>query len=326
MQASPSKARAQALETHAWSLVTSWLSKLYHPAPIPTFERNAATLRGLQSLMAENTAADKLRELVYEAQCEELQEARAHATAAADQPGAGLGAEELLQLLESSLSEAAASALDSLARSAVLLGCETTSPTAGTIDQALRSRILGVSQEIFALEAQIRSLNEHISRLEAPQQAQSQDRHHQQQIPLDHDDPETGTTTLPSTTDISTIHAQTLQHQRETKQLSLKAQEYRSRLAQLTRQLSQLSQSQTSRPTMSTVAAKISHLERRQQDLQSLENTIRAFHGLPPDVQASREEVRRATAELGRLRSRRDELFERLGSGSGSGSVVSGAV
>jgi len=330
MQASPSKARAQALETHSWSLITSWLSKLYHPAPIPSFERNTATLQALQALIAENAAADKLRELVYDAQREELQESRVRTTVVApvDQNEAG-GADtgELLQVVESSLSDVASLALDSLARSAVLLACEKTSSTIGSIDRDLRSRILSLSQEIFTLESQIRSLDEQISRLQRSQQgsaqqqqSQNQPDHDHRSNPLDPDDPEIDceiSTTIPDT---STLHAQTLQNQRETKQLSLKAQEYRERVAQLSRQLTQLSQAnpQRSSLTMSTVAAKQTHLDKCREEIQKLESTIRAFHGLPPDVQASREEVRRATVELERLRARRDELFERLGSGDGA--------
>lgn len=273
--------------------------------------------------MGENAAADKLRELVFDAQREELQEARACAADAERLKASGT--RDLLQLVEASLSEAATSALDSLARSAVLLGCETTSPTGRSIDQVLRSKILDLSQEIFTVESQIRSLDVEISRLQISQQAQQQNQnhYHQQSSSLDADDPELDeiTSTTPNTT---TLHAQTLQHQRETKQLSLKAQEYRNRLAHLTRQLSQLSQSREPSLMMSTVATKQARLEKRRQDLQKLENMIRAFHGLPPDLQASRDEVRRATAELERLRSRRDELFERLGSGGGS--VVSEVV
>lgn len=327
MQASPSKARAQALESHSWSLVTSWLSNLYHPRPIPPFERNAATLKALQSLMAENAAADRLRELVHDAQCEELKEARTQTAvaAAADNIEAD-SAGELLSLLESSLSGPAASALDSLARSAVLLGCSSTSPTAPrSIGQVLQSKILGLSQEIVALESQIRSLDRQISRFQTQrQQEQEQGQSHIQQPlstptedhthtdhPFHPDDPSAHPPN-PITSDYSSLHAQTLQQQREMKQLEFKSQEYRDRIAQLTRQLEQ---SQTSRSglTIADLVAKQERLLKRKKELDALETTIHAFHGLPPDVQVSREEVRRATAELELLRRRRDEVFERMG-------------
>jgi hypothetical protein len=275
--------------------------------------------------VAENAAADRLRELVHDAQYEELQDARtqAAATIAADNIETD-SAGELLSLLESSLSEPAISALDSLARSAVLLGCSTTSPstTTSSIGQVLESKILGLSQEIVALESQIRSLDRQISQLQTQQQALAQS-HHQQSTststesythtdnPFHLDHPEAHSTTT-MTTDFSSLHAQTLQQQRETRQLELKSQEYRDRIAQLTRQLEK-SQTSSAGQTISDLVVKQERLLKRKKELEALEKTIRAFHGLPPDVQVSREEVRRATAELELLRRRRDEVFERMG-------------
>lgn len=385
MQASPSKARAQALESHAWSLVTSWLSELYHPFPTPAFERNAATLRALQSLMAESTAADKLRRLLYDAQCEELEAAKkAEAEAEARLGGArddGLGLEggrareELLKALQSSLSHPASEALDSLASSAVLLGCSTTTSTAASIGQVLRSEILRLSQETFALESRIRSLDEQVSRFQTtqpPLQGQEQDREREQAQQRPHrrhlipasttteasssstptrpqnqsynyfeppDDLNPPSTSTPSASafdttdnppfllpDTSTLHAQTQHHQRETKQLQLKAQEYKDRIAAhlLTHQQdadananANTNANTNANPAVSVttthVAAKHRLLEKQADEIKALETAVRAFHGLPPDVEASREEVRRATGELESLRRKRDGWFEKLG-------------
>lgn len=373
MQASPSKARAQALETHAWSLVTSWLSELYHPLPTPAFERNAATLRALQSLMAENTAADKLRRLLYDAQCEELEAAKkAEVEAEARLGGAGddgLGMEsgrareEILQVLESSLSHPASEALDSLASSAVLLGCSTGSPrtataaatTAASIGKVLRSEILRLSQETFALESRIRSLDEQVSRFQTtqpPEQGQEQQEREREQAqnpqrrhliptstsstlthpanqnynyfepPDDANPPSTPSASAFDTADdpqffpdTSTLHAQTQHHQRETKQLQLKAQEYNDRIATY-QQDANTNINPNANPTVSItthVAAKQQHLEKQADEIKALETAVRVFHGLPPDVEASREEVRRATGELESLRRKRDGWFEKLG-------------
>lgn len=325
--------------------------------------------------MAENTAADKLRRLLYDAQCEELEAAKkAEVEAEARLGGAGddgLGMEsgrareEILQVLESSLSHPASEALDSLASSAVLLGCSTATTAAATsIGQVLRSEILRLSQETFALESRIRSLDEQVARFQTTQppeqgqqKVQEREREQAQHPQRRHLIPtstststEATSSTLPrpasqsynyfeppddlipastpsafastdttddpqSLPDTSTLHAQTQHHQRETKQLQLKAQEYNDRIATY-QQDAKTNINPNANPTVSItthVAAKQQRLERQADEIKALETAVRAFHGLPPDVEASREEVRRATGELESLRRKRDGWFEKLG-------------
>ncbi|EHY58557.1 hypothetical protein HRR83_006264 [Exophiala dermatitidis] len=335
MQASPSKARADALEAHSWSLVQSWLSDLYHPSPAPYVERNAATLKALQNLMAENIAADHVRGLVAAAQKEELGTAGPRPT---------LDGESLSRLLESSLPPPSKQALESLAKSAVLLGCplQSDSDPPSSIE-ALQSRILNLTREMFDLETQITSIDELTSTLNRQishiQQATanfvretvpSSDNNHLSAstssppesasfpltsalpIPL----PTTPTTTETAAADhYARLHEQTLQHQRETKQLAIKCAEYKDRIAALERQAA-AQESQGGGKESDLVAAllaKKDSLRRKRALITVLESRIRAFHGLPPDLEASRAEVNRAQAELDDLKRERDARFERLG-------------
>lgn len=313
--------------------------------------------------MAENSAADRLRGLLHDAQCEELDLATTRAGVETKLPsgdqggrhdvkaesgsgsGSGSSAEELLCLLEASLSGPAAEALDSLASSAVLLGCATTA--APSIGQALRSEILRVSQETFALEAQIRSLDEQVARLQTlrppPQQdqrassmandvssgglnARPQSQYNPFLPTIDLESASAGTgidgasgaaddpNGPDDTSDSATLHAQTQRHQLETKQLELKAQEYADRIAQLTPHPPRPQPHSTASKSISIadVAAKQQRLETQADEVQRLESAIRAFHGLPPDVEASRSEVKRAMLELEALKRRRDGEFEML--------------
>lgn len=307
MQASPSKARAQAIETHSWSLVLSWLSDLYHPFPVPGFERNATTLKALQNLKAGHDAAERTQELLFDARIEELAVENRDVTR--NQARTGNDTDSLLQLLESCLSASSKRALDSLANSAVLLGCPPATISPSSPLQNLQSQVLNLPRQTFSLESQLCSIESLTSNL------QNQIDHTHQALyaftkPSDPDSI-SPPTTPPSTNDHSTLHTLTLQHQRETKQLLLKSAEYKERIASLERQSA--SRASSSSPTLADLAVKVETLDRKKTKVEALENKILVFHGLPPDVEASRTEVKRAQAELDALKRKRDELFARMG-------------
>ncbi|OAP65435.1 hypothetical protein AYL99_01407 [Fonsecaea erecta] len=339
MQASPSKARAQALASHSWSLVHTWLARLYHPCPVPAFERSATTLRALQGLMAENIAADRVRELLFEAKAEELATGeKEEDDAAVTNDGGTKGhhhaaAHAILSLLEASLAPSAQTALDSLASSVVLLGgvSSSTNSKDTRVVSNLTSQIVTIPHQTFAQESQLvaidtltatlrrqitetqKALAEFVGKTPSPTRSQ--------------DDPSSPTTppslpptssTTPNTaaatamtTDYSHLHNLTLQHQRETKQLTLKSAEYKSRIDALERQLSSSSRTATAEPALFATRQQES-LDTKKRQVEALESRIRQFHGLPPDVDTSRAEVRRAEGELDLLRRRRDALFEAL--------------
>ena len=322
IQASPSKARAYALDSHAWSQVVIWLSNLYQPSPLPRFERNAMTLKALQSLMVASIDADQTRRLLFEARCEELELARednARWARVRDDNGAIF----LLDLLGKSLSQPADEALLSLANSAVQLGGHRAqSPISSTVVQDIQRHILNLPVQNFALDDQLSSIEKLTTAIQHRLTQTRQDLEAFQRRTNtasvhdhEHDDhinsPPPLTPPHPtSSADHSALHAQTLQHQRETNQLQLKSAEYRSRIHALEKQLSR-SKSDTDAPTPS-LAAKQQSLESKMNHVASLETKIKGFHGLPPDIDASRAEVQRAQVELESLRIRRDEIFRSM--------------
>ncbi|EXJ94724.1 hypothetical protein A1O1_03121 [Capronia coronata CBS 617.96] len=380
MQASPSKARAEALEAQSWSIVHSWLSDLYHPSPAPFVERNPETLKALQTLMTENIAADHVRALVRAAQKEEVTATTSIVTshdqdlAASDKAEAEAESthpQPLVYHLESSLSRQSKEALDSLAESAVLLGCPTTEST--SIIQRLQSQILDLPRQTFALETQLSEidalmadLRRQISRIQrilspstsavsAPFSSHGSSR---SSARLDSSAYSSGPssssssssssasasssssisaptwtkasnpplglgpTSLPSSPSTSTttdahakLLAETLQHQREIKQLALKCEEYQDRIASLERQLAASSafHANGTQRSVAEALAKQDALQTKKAKISALETKIRAFHGLPPDLEASRAEVHRAQTELDALKVKRDALFERMG-------------
>ncbi|KIV82063.1 hypothetical protein PV11_04199 [Exophiala sideris] len=312
-QASPSKARAEAFEVHSWTLVLTWLSALYHPSPAPSFERNATTLKALQSLMAENVAADRLRDLLFRAQLEELNASQDCSSIPTD-----TSPDSLLYLLGSSLPHTANSALESLAGSAVLLGCPTSNTNESILDN-LSTQIPKIPRDIFELEMQLSSIKGLVSDLRTETvQLQPLVVSHPDDHQPDHDEsasdlevhPSTPHTSTSSTINYSHLHAQTLQHQRETKQLTLKCAEYESRITALERQAASRP---VNGPSLAGLATKQQAIDAKKKRVEALEKAIRVFNGLPPDVHASRAEVQRAQAELDIFTGTRDELFPSLG-------------
>lgn len=316
MQASPSKARAEALEAHAWSLVLSWLSTLYHPSSVPYIERNPETLKALQGLMAENLAADQIRALISAAQREEV-------GTGAGNLSANNEADSLLRLVESSLPSKARPALESLAESAVLLGRPVptaySSSSSSTIIQDIQSQIINLPRQMFALDAQLSSIDVLIADLNRQITQIRQTLAIPDLPPSDSAVPilAISSPSPSSTTDsISALHAQTLQHQRETKQLALKCAEYKERIAALERQAAVThggSGGGSITLKLAGLVAKQDSVRRKKAKIDALETKLRAVHGLPPDLEASRAEVHRAEAELDTLRRKRDALFGWMG-------------
>ncbi|KAF2862130.1 hypothetical protein K470DRAFT_15169 [Piedraia hortae CBS 480.64] len=72
---SPSKALAAHLQAQDWASVTTWLSKKYHPATPPVFERTEETLQALLTLANLNEKADELRHLTENVQMSTLRSA-----------------------------------------------------------------------------------------------------------------------------------------------------------------------------------------------------------------------------------------------------------
>ncbi|RVX75182.1 hypothetical protein B0A52_00534 [Exophiala mesophila] len=305
MQASPSKAKAHALETHSWSLVTSWLGETYHPQPVPPFERNAATLNALQILMTESLTANELRDLIFKSRSEQLIMAETRGTTGDKHPLHGKS--DLVAILDDSLSQSAQSALDSMSRSRVLLGGKPSSCHSSRIIGALEGDMVALSRRIFDLEAQTQQVEDLISNL-IDQLSHVEGMINQHGIYTKENSPGIGTDDF--VLEHPPLHSQILQHQREIKQLSLKADEYRNRLAGLSN--IQPLRSKSGDVTVADVASEMGALDRKRKQMLQFQEIIASFHGLPPDVHSSRQEVKRVLGELNRLQTKRDELFAKL--------------
>lgn len=254
--------------------------------------------------MTESTASDELRHLVFEARREQL---------VMFEPRTIQGGKHALQanvdlvaIVEDSLSKSAQSALDSMSRSNVLLGCQSSSRRSSGVIGALEADMVELSRQMFDLETQIQQADDLISNL-------LDQLSHTEKAILQHgiytkDD--SGIDTDDMAPEHPSLHSQILQHQREIKQLSLKADEYLNRLANLSHV--QPLRVKSDYPTVADIASELESLDRKRKQISQLQDIISSFHGLPPDVHSSRQEVKRALGELDRLQTKRDDLFATL--------------
>lgn len=71
---SPSKARQQRAQAQDWAYIDSWLSYKYAGRTVPSFERNAETLKVLRELASANERADEERLIAERVEREALRE------------------------------------------------------------------------------------------------------------------------------------------------------------------------------------------------------------------------------------------------------------
>jgi HAUS augmin-like complex subunit 1 len=100
---------------------------------------------------------------------------------------------------------------------------------------------------------------------------------------------------------------QTMEWNRNTKQLRAKLEEYENRLASL-----DYGNDTASASFIEEVVAAEEEVDRLNEELRSLETRLQAFKGLPKDKNAARKEVQKVEKELSDLQRRRDALFEGL--------------
>lgn len=111
---------------------------------------------------------------------------------------------------------------------------------------------------------------------------------------------------------LDTLIAQTSQFNTSTKQLTLKIKEYRGRINGLNRTL-ELQRQPEGDITIEDVQQRAEAVQQKQREVKELEARLSMYHGLPPVLEASREEVRRAQVELEEWRTRREAAFKRIG-------------
>jgi HAUS augmin-like complex subunit 1 len=275
---SPSKARRDAAQAQDWSYVTIWLAKKYSPQPVPRFERNDDVLQSLLTLVAANDAADGEAELLHRAKEEELElyEER-------QRNAVGYPVQDLLGEVEASLDEKGVNALHDLAEASVLLG------TLKTDSATLGEHVLEVEKDEFEAAGQLRCVEAMQAYLEREISLLQHDMNS-----LREREDEGGTESL---------RQQTTQYIRDTKQVGMKLVEYKDRIASLERV-------KMAGPQLEHVKADEKEVLALQARVKSLEKQLAHYQGLPPDLEAAREEYQRSQREPQNLTRRRDELFD----------------
>jgi HAUS augmin-like complex subunit 1 len=275
---SPSKARRDAEEARDWAYVTSRLAKKYAPQPVPRFERNEDVLQSLLALVAANDVADEEQELLHGAREEELERYDESQISAVEDPIQGL-----LNEVEASLDEKGVNALRDLAEAGLLMGAlKTDSATLG-------ARILEIEKDEFEAAGRLRGVEAVQAYLERETELLERD-----------------TNSLREREDegvTETLRQQTTQYNRDTKQVGMKLVEYKDRIAALER-------AKMAGPPLEHVKADEQEVLALQARVKGLEKQLADYQGLPPDLDAAREEYQRSQRELQGLTRRRDELFD----------------
>ena len=275
---SPSKAAQQRAQAQDWHHVDTWLASKYQGRSVPQFERNEDTLKAFLALVAANEKADEERDMLWGIQKEALADLKSHDTK--DNDLASNTA--ILSALSQSLSSEATTSLEALATTSVTLDVSSADPesVAKSIivqtqtSQALSQTLLRVSSLQRRLENELMALRSQLNEL----------RSSAFQAPL-------------------SLQRQTLEWNRNTKQLRTKIGEYTERLASLEGKDNGLIEDVVRREkTVTELGEKVKQLEAQ----------VEAFKGLPKDRDAARREVEKVGKELAGLQRQRDKMFEEL--------------
>jgi HAUS augmin-like complex subunit 1 len=284
---SPSKARALASESASWTLVTNHLTSLFHPSPVPPFERNSATLSALLELIKANEDADAERRVVWDAMGEGLKVNEGRRVIG------GKYAEDFVKELNEQLPAAGRKALDDLAASAVLLGFQPKASESTSLEGELSSLITSLSTTIFSTFAQL-------SALQSTSAFLSRQLTHQQITSS-----QLATDTSPEVLGTEELQSRTTLLNRESKVVGMKLSEYQERIKGLRGY-------DTGQIKLEDVVAKEKMMVELEDKVRRLEQRLLEMRGLPPDLEVSRKEVERARGELEEWKRRRGRAFEGL--------------
>ncbi|KAI1333475.1 hypothetical protein F5Y15DRAFT_410345 [Xylariaceae sp. FL0016] len=298
---SPSVARAAASTAKDWAYVDSWLAT--HFAHLnrkpPAIERNDATLSALLTLASTNEAADDARDILVSLDAHALDSvrkadadrARRRTERDADTKSAVQGdilSDDLLDSLDASLPREARTALDSLADVSLSLDLKRPSPISEAISHAfvdLQARSLEVDQAIARvslLESYLASENVRLAKLTKELE---QGDEYQLEPDMAH---------------------QYLHLQRDSQRMDAKLPELRRQVVKLEKNVG------VPRLTVGDVRKDeevyLDLLSRKK----DLDLQLKAFAGLPPDIEAARVELGALRTKLSHETERRDADFERL--------------
>ncbi|KAI1135430.1 hypothetical protein F5Y05DRAFT_170951 [Hypoxylon sp. FL0543] len=304
---SPSVARAAASTAKDWSYIDSWLRSKYAGSSInrgrpPSFERNPETLKALLALAAANEAADEDREQlarVEEAALAEVRDSERERDARRQRAEAErlelqqresvdgeLLAADLIEAVEANLSKEGKAALDAMASMAVDLGVAYPTPeTLGAKFVELQGRALELEDSI----ERVNLLQRYLDRESARMDSFLEEIHH-------------GEAYQPA----PDLAKQNLELQRKIKGMTSRIPELRQQVISLEKTVG------LPRLTVEDVRKEEeAYLEllARKKDLDA---QVKAFAGLPPDIEAARMELEALRAELREATEERDENFEKL--------------
>ncbi|KAK6952679.1 hypothetical protein Daesc_004970 [Daldinia eschscholtzii] len=332
---SPSVARAAASTAKDWSYIDTWLRSIYSNSSgsssrsrPPSFERNPETLKALLALAAANEAADDHREQLFRVEQAALDEIRAVEKDREDrrqqqqqkqqqhqqnsEKGEGqeidpdILASDLLSALEANLTKDGAAALDAMASVAVELGVAYPTPEVlGSKFVELQGRALELEDGLERVDLLRRYLDRESARagafLAELQRSASDNANNLNESTMSIGGGGSSIFALPPD-----LPRQNLELQRLIKSTS-------SRLPELTQQVLSLEKTVglpnvTVEDVRADEEAYLDLLARKK----DLDAQVRAFAGLPPDVEAARAELEALRAELRDATERRDENFEKL--------------
>jgi HAUS augmin-like complex subunit 1 len=285
---SPSKARLLAAESSSWTHVTTHLTRLFHPSPIPPFERNPATLAALLSLIKANEDADAGRRIVHDARSEAMGLRNVEAASPASEVDVG---ERFLATLTAALPPAGQRALDDLASAAVLLGCRCDPEM--PVETEMSTLITSLTSSVFSAENSLSRLQQ-TSRAFSRDEAQLQDSLARLTVSTDAE-----------ALGVEAMHSRTTAMNRETKVVGMKLGEYQDRIKALRGY-------DIGKVKVEDVVRREEKFEELQVGIRRLDERIINMQGLPPDLDVSRKEVERARGELEEWKRRRERAFEGL--------------
>ncbi len=271
--------------------------------------------------MDANVRADHRQRLLHEARLEQLDSYEEYEAATQQSPERGL-----LRDVKAVLSPETRQQLEEMAKTCVVLGCmppphSTFEAVEDDVTTVIGRRIVELTRKLFRMQNEVEELTllnqkfdderdrteEDTSKLREPETSIEDGR-------LDLAFAKPGSGFSLAEVPLDTLLAQTSQFSTSTKQLILKIKEYQSRADGLDRALQAQRQGEGD-ITIEDARHRETMVQHKREELKKLEGRLREFNGLPPDLEASREEVRRAQGELEEWRRRREAAFEMIGGG-----------
>lgn len=283
----PSAGRANSTDARDWSDVDSWLSSIYPGRQVPSFERNADTLKAILKLAAFNESAQEGRQQLHRANNQALDEVERQKEVDLPFSNPGLHLREtLLDILEHDLSNEGKAALEAIANTLVRADGVLVSPAEiGVSAIETQSALYDAEQtatRVQALESQIQRETE-----------RAQDMLQALRQRIDH-----------TPCDLTRTN---MELETSNKVLSTEVEDSHNRTAPATR-------GNITHPCIT-----IDDIVREEQEYLSLLNQKRTldeqvsvFRGLPSDPERARQELDSLQHQLDSFTSRRDAAFEGL--------------